>query len=113
MALTLPAASARLTRNILDSETLIAQALAQVSETVATLSRAQVEVENAPKVECQNALLRLQKSSAKLIEAQAEMLRAHGQLRAIGQAMMGPEEPWCPEDPVFTSGEYLGDSRVA
>jgi hypothetical protein len=101
MALTLPAASARLARNLAETEELVARALAAASETVATLAIAQVEVDGAPKGECQLALTRLQRAAAALTSAQSETLRAHAQLSEIGREMMSPDEQWCPPQAAF------------
>lgn len=105
MAFTLDAAAARLTRNINANEAAVGNAIAATSETIATLSLAQIEVADAPKGEVQIAMTRLQKASANIIAAQAEILRAHQQLREIGREMMGPAEPWCPEDKSFTGAQ--------
>lgn len=113
MALTLDAAVARLTRNLDNNECALGNAIAATSETIATLSLAQVEVTDAPKGQVQIVMTRLQKANANVIAAQAEMLRAHQQLREIGREMMGPEEPWCPEDEVFFTGAELATEIVA
>lgn len=105
MALTLDAAVARLTRNLNDNEAAVGHAIAATSQTIATLSVAQIEVAEAPKGQVQIVMTRLQKANANIIAAQAEMLRAHQQLRDIGREMMGPAEPWCPEDKSFTGAE--------
>lgn len=109
--MTLSSATARLTRNLHDTETQIARAVASVGETVNTLSLAQIEVSQAPRASTQEALLRLMSAQRKLASAQSEMLRAHSQLSAISETMTG-EEPWCPSDPMRTA-KIDGESVAA
>ncbi|MBX7495019.1 hypothetical protein K3172_04005 [Qipengyuania sp. 6B39] len=111
MALTLPAAVARLSREVIETEELIARALAAAAATTATVAQAQVEVAEAPKGAAQHALIRLQKVTASLVAAQSDMLRTHMQLRDIGREIMGPEED-CPDNG-FTSAELSDARKVA
>ncbi|MBO6526415.1 hypothetical protein [Erythrobacter sp.] len=111
MAMTLAAATARLTRDINSSEDQIAKAVAAVGETVNALSLAQIDVPGAPKAEAHGAMLRLLSAQRKIAAAQSEMLRAHHQLSKIGETMTG-EEPWCPSDPL-TSARIDGESVAA
>ena len=112
MSLTLSSATARITNQLNNGERLIATALAEMASLTATLSTAQIEVENAPRAKVQAVILRSQAASQRLIEAQAEMLRAHGQLASIGREMMGPEEHFCPDE-AFTSGELTDEVAKA
>lgn len=96
MSLTFSAAAARISRQVIESETAIADAIANTSELIATMARAQITVANAPRASGQVALHRAQAAARKLAEAQGEMLRAHAQLADIGRTMMSPEEDYCP-----------------
>lgn len=113
MPLTLSSATARISREIAQTEAAFAQATAAVASTIATVSSASVEVEGAPKGDAQVALRHLQRATSRMMDAQADMLRAHAKLREIGREMMGPEEPWCPDEEVFTGAELNEEFKVA
>lgn len=113
MPLSLSSATARLSREIAATEIAFAEATAATANTIATVSTASVEVAGAPKCDAQIALRHLQRANSRLMDAQADVLRAHAKLRDIGREMMGPEEPWCPDEKVFTGAELDDEFRVA
>lgn len=113
MSLTLSSATARIAREIVATEVAFAEATTATANTIATVSTASVEVSGAPKGEAQVALRHLQRATSRLMDAQADVLRAHAKLREIGREMMGPEEPWCPDEKVFTTAELDDEFRAA
>lgn len=98
------AATARLTRKMKSTESAISNALVETLGLMHSAAIAQRDVRPDP-AESQAALLRLNKLVDDLLSAQSDALRAHGQLAAISREVNGPEEPTCPDDYVFTTGQ--------
>ena len=94
MSLTLPAAAARLRREVTTAEAAFDAALiasSAIQQTIVT-SRRELEL---PAHTGQQALIRMQRAQAQLVAAQNDLLRAHDELTRIGVTMM-PEEPYKP-----------------
>jgi ABC-type transporter Mla subunit MlaD len=97
MSLNLNSATARLAREMGQSEAAIAEALVAVTSLMHTAALANREVDDAPVVRTQAALLHLNRLIGSLVEARGEALRVHGQLLDIGREMGATEVPWCPD----------------
>ena len=80
MSLDLTTATARIARELGESEVAIADALAKTTALLHSAAMAGRDVPGAPKIESQRALLRLQKIVGGLIEARGEAARVHDQL---------------------------------
>lgn len=104
MPLNLHTATARIAREMGESETAIADALVKATALLYSAALASREVEGAPVLDSQNALLRLQKMTSGLIDVRGEASRVHGQLRRIAVEIGAGEEPTCPDE-AFTSAE--------
>jgi hypothetical protein len=96
MSLEINAATARLVREMNTAEETIADALVATAGLLHTAATASREVPEAPVLQAQAALLRLNKMVGSLIEARGEALRVHGQLLDIGREMGATETPYCP-----------------
>lgn len=106
MSLDLHTATARIARELNDSELAIADALAKSTALLHSAALASRDVAGAPDLESQRALLRIQKIVGGLIEVRGEASRAHGQLRKIAIETGAGEEPTCPDNG-FTSAEQV------
>ena len=106
MSLDLTTATARIARELGESEVAIADALAKTTALLHSAAMAGRDVHGAPELESQRALLRLQKIVGGLIEARGEAARVHDQLRKIAVETGAGEEPTCP-DKSFTSAEHV------
>jgi len=106
MSLDLTTATARIARELGDSENAIADALAKTTALLHSAALASRDVAGAPELESQRTLLRLQKIVGGLIEARGEASRAHGQLRKIAVETGAGEEPTCPDN-AFTTAEHV------
>ena len=96
MPLEITAATARLIREMAQSEETIADALVATTALFHTAALASREVPGAPALETQAAFLNLNKTLAGLIEARGAAMRVHGQLLDIGREMGATETPYCP-----------------
>ena len=105
MSLDLNAATARLAREMGQSEAAIAEALVAATSLMHTAALANRECTDAPVLRVQTALLHLQKMVGGIIEARGESLRVHGQLLEIGREMGATEVPWCPDPKAIDSNE--------
>lgn len=86
------------------TESAISNALVETLALMHSAAMAQRDVKADP-AESQTALLRLNKLVDGLLSAQSDALRAHGQLAGISREVNGPEEPTCPDDTFFTTGQ--------
>ena len=98
MSLDLTTATARIARELGESEVAIADALAKTTALLHSAAMAGRDVPGAPELESQRALLRLQQ--------RGEAARVHDQLRKIAVETGAGEEPTCP-DKSFTSAEHV------
>lgn len=96
MSLTLNAATARLIREMGESEAAIADALAAATSLMHSAALANREFADAPMLKVQSALSHLNKMVSGLVEARGEAMRVHGQLLDIGREMGATESPYCP-----------------
>jgi len=96
MSINLDAATARLAREMGDSEAAIADALVAVTALLQSTAVAQRDIADAPAVQTQAVLLHMNKLLADLISARGEALRVHGQLLDISREMGATEIPYCP-----------------
>ena len=106
MSLDLPTATARIARELTESETAIADALAKTTALLHSAALAGRDLGGAPELEGQRALLRLEKIVRSLIDVRGETSRVHGQLRDIAVETGAGEAPTCPDNG-FTSAEQL------
>lgn len=109
MTLTLPVVVARLRREVSSAEAAFDAAFsasAQVQQTIVT-ARGQLPV---PVHAGQQALLRLQRAQAKIVDAQNDLFRAHDELARLGATMM-PEEEYTPPSGIET--EEPGERKAA
>lgn len=106
MSLDLTTATARIARELGESEVAIADALTKTTALLHSAALASRDVAGAPELESQRTLLRLQKIVGGLIDVRGETSRAHGELRKIAVETGAGEEPTCP-DKSFTSAEYV------
>ena len=106
------AATARLTREVQETETKLADALVSAAALMHTCAVASRDNHADPAM-VHAALLRSQKTIGSLVEARAEVIRTHGALRTIFRETAGPMEPYpCPEE-TFTGAEVDGESIAA
>lgn len=96
MPLDINTATARLAREVGQTEASIADALVAASSLLHSASLAGRDIDDAPVLQSQSALLHLSKMVASLVDARSEVLRAHGQLLDIGREMGATESPYCP-----------------
>ncbi|MBX7483185.1 hypothetical protein [Qipengyuania qiaonensis] len=106
MSLDLTTATARIARELGESELAIADALARTTALLHSAALASRDVVGAPELETQRTLLRLQKIVGGLIDARGETSRVHGELSRIAVETGAGEEPTCP-DKSFTSAERV------
>jgi hypothetical protein len=104
MSFTIPAAAARLRREVAQAEAALDVALRSVAAVTQTIAAARGDCD-VPAHTGQAALIRLQSVQSKLTGAQHDMFRAHDELTRIGREVMGPEEPYKPS--------YLAPTGVA
>lgn len=97
MSLDLNAATARLVREMGQSEAAIADALVSATALLHSAALASREFTDAPALRTQSTFLHLNKMLGGLVEARGEALRVHSQLLDIGREMGATEDPWCPE----------------
>lgn len=106
MPLDQSSATARLARQIRQTEVSLANSLAETTALMHTAAMARSDVSGAPFAQTQEALLRMNKMIAGLLAVQGDAARAHGQLVEINREMAGPETPEdCPELETFTGAE--------
>ena len=103
MSLDINAATARLTREMDASETIIADALVAAASLLHTAAIATRDNASAPAAKVQSTFIHLNKMVSGLIEARGEALRVHGQLLDIGREMGATESPYCPPKSVVES----------
>lgn len=96
MSFTTDAATARFAREMVASETTIAEALVAAASLLHTAALASREFSDLPALKGQATFLHLNKMVTGLIDARGEALRVHSQLLDIGQAMGATESPYCP-----------------
>lgn len=97
MSLDLNSATARLAREMGNSETAIADALVASAALLHSAALASSAFADAPALRSQAALLHINKLIASLVEARGEAMRVHGQLVDISREMGATEIPWCPD----------------
>lgn len=103
MSLNLYTATARITREMAEAETAIAEALVATTALLHSAALAQRDVAGAPVAHAQGALAQLAKMTTGLLEIVGNARRAHGHLVKVGVETGAMEEPTCPEE-VFTTG---------
>ena len=104
MSLTLPIASARLGREMLDAENKIADALVSTAALLHSAALAHRDVGGTSPAKTQQTFARLLKKNSDLVDAQGEAMRVHGQLLDHAVETGATEQPTCPDKP-FTSAE--------
>jgi hypothetical protein len=97
MSLDLNAATARLAREMGNSETAIADALVAATALLHSAALSGRAFGDAPAARSQATLLHLNKMINSLVDARGEAMRVHGQLIDIGKEMGATEVPWCPD----------------
>lgn len=95
--LTVHNATARIARQVTDSEATLDEALVQISALLHSAAIAQKEFPGAPTLRVQSTLMHLGKTMTCLVEARGEIVRAHGQLLDIAREMGATERPKCPD----------------
>ncbi len=108
MSLTLPAAAARLRREVAIAEAAFDTALLAGSAVQRTILTARRELD-VPVHAGQQALIRLQRAQAQLLAGQNDLLRAHDELARLGVTMM-PEEEYTPESGLSSDAPELRDA---
>ena len=96
MSLTIDAATARIVRELHNSEATISKALVAASALLQSAALAEQDIPDAPALKVQSTLLHLNKMIHGLIEARGEAIRVHGRLLDIGREMGATETPYCP-----------------
>ena len=96
MTMTLPAATARLGRELDDAHTKIDDALVSVAVLFASATQARADLDVDPSIG-HRALLRMHKSAGNLLTLRADMIRAHSALKDDLRVVSGAEEPTCPD----------------
>lgn len=111
MSLDINVATARLTRQMRESERAVADALVAITDLMQTAAQARRDVAADP-VATHAAMLRLSKMASGILGVQADAMRAHGMLLDIAVETGATEEPDCP-DGVFTRGHFQDNRAVA
>ena len=102
MPMTVPVATARLSRQMPDAEAAIENALVASAELLLTAATARRDT-GVRRAESHAALIRLSKLNQTLIEASGEARRVHRELRKLGEEVTaGPAHDECPESEVLT-----------
>ena len=97
MPMTVPVATARLSRQMPDAEAAIEDALVASASLLLTAATARRDT-GVRRAESHAALLRLSKLNQTLIEASGEARRVHRELRKLGDEVRdGVEEDTCPD----------------
>lgn len=96
MPLTTSTATARLVREMGQTESEIADALVAATSLLHSATLAGRDIADTPAVQTQSALLHLSRLVASLVDARSEALRVHSQLLEIGREMGATESPYCP-----------------
>ena len=105
MPMTVPVATARLSREVPAAEAAIEDALVASASLLLTAATARRDT-GVRRAESHAALLRLSTLNQTLIEASGEAHRAHRELRKLNDEITaGPDEDTCPE--VFTPAGAL------
>ena len=105
MSLTIPIATARLTRMMQEAERTADQAAIDTSALIVeTISTRSAFRDHEAARFAHPALARMQRAQEKLIAAQGELARAHAQMLEAYRVTAGPDHPTCPE-PGFTGAE--------
>ncbi|MEZ5681111.1 MAG: hypothetical protein R3E14_07400 [Erythrobacter sp.] len=112
MSLTIDSATARLSRQMRESETAIADALVATTGLLHTAALARREVGGVDAKSTHLAMLRIGKLADGLLSAQGDALRVHSQLTDIARETGATEEPSCPEE-FLTSGEANQENIAA
>lgn len=112
MALTLPAAAARLRREFANTEATIDRLLLELGAIQHTIITARAEA-GVPIHAAQETLLRLQRVAAQTLSAQSDMFRAHDSIAKVGRELMGPEEPYTPASGLLTDADTAQAVAVA
>lgn len=97
MSMTIAAATARISRQLPETELSLDSALLASTRLMETMLLAR-QVEGLDVYTGQTALMRLAKAQRTLIESQNDMLRIHEELRGIGREVkaLGDEDGSCP-----------------
>lgn len=112
MTMTLPAAAARLGREIATAHNHVDQALVSVAALFHSAVVARTDITNIDPAMGHGALLRMHKSAGDLLAVRADILRVHGALKDDLRTVAGAEEPTCP-DQFFVSAESEGIPAIA
>lgn len=84
MSMTTQTATARIIRELHNSETEIDRALASSAALLASMTQARIDTD-APAATGQVAIMRLVRSLSALSDARGELVRTHGELLKVGQ----------------------------
>jgi len=116
-------AQQRISRDLLDAEAALDEALLCQSQLLSTMVNARRETGSAPFVG-QDALMRLVRSQQAMLNAGGELARVHGRLSDIAVEMVGGNDPcptpafgmndvWSDSDSLDTTSEFSTQSRAA
>ena len=106
-AMTTNVAQQRISRDLLDAEAALDEALLRQSRLLPTIVNARRETGSAPFIG-QDALMRLVRSQQAMVNAGGELARVHGRLSDIAVEMVGGNDP-CPT-PAFGKNDLWSDS---
>lgn len=107
MPLTTHTATARLSREIPDAEAAADQAAERIAAVIVTSMAARRDT-GVRNVKGHSAILRLHRALGGMIDAQGELLRAHGKMLEIGVETGTMEEPTCPDRPLGMNDAQIG-----
>lgn len=103
MKMTLPIATARLSREINTAHVAIDEALVATAALFHSASAARSDLTEFDPVLGQAAMLRMHKGLGNLLAVRTDLIRAHVALKKDAGIVMGPDEPTCPENPLTTA----------
>lgn len=106
MSMSVAAATARLSREMPEAEAAIEDALVASASLLLTAATARRDT-GVRAAETHAALLRLSKLNQTLIEASAEAVRAHHQLRKLHQEVTGGVADECPQIAIASTTHTL------
>lgn len=110
MGMTISAATARLRREIPETEAALDEALLLSSQLMASMIAARREAGVAAATG-QVALMRLNRTQQSLLAAQNDMIRVHAEMAKIGREMGSADDGECPPRTAFLTVET--DDRIA
>ena len=97
MAMTIPAATARLQRELIEAEATVDTSISSIAALLNSATTARAEINDVAPAETQAALLRLHKSLGTALTLRSDMMRTHGALLDVARETGIGVHPDCPD----------------